>query len=141
MSGRDAVFDALLGSAIQSGAWQNDLDWSESKTVTLTLCMPQIPGAPQISVNCRPFRPGLGDRLEDYVRGEVIGEKLPSPAYAACDTQALSKEIRSKARISGRAYVDVMEKENSSAFGVKILRGAFTFAVSPFEQQPVRMAN
>jgi hypothetical protein len=137
----DAIVDSFLGSAIQSGAWQNDLEWSASKAVTLKLCIPKIPGAPQISISCRPFRPGLGDKVEDYVRGEVIGEKLVSPTYAACNTQALAKEIRSKARFSGRAYVDVMETENASALVVKILRGAFTFAVSPFEQHPVRNAK
>ncbi|KAE8451782.1 hypothetical protein EG329_002622 [Mollisiaceae sp. DMI_Dod_QoI] len=115
-------------SAIQSGPWQNDLDWSASNSITLTLCVPKIPGAPQMAITCRPFRPGLGDRVEDYVRGNVIGEKLISPTYAACDTQGLTKEIRSKARISGRAYVDAMGMSNASALVVQILRGAFTFA-------------
>jgi hypothetical protein len=66
----------------------------------------------------------------DWVRGEGVGQVVQSPTYAAIDLEAVGKEVCSKARLFGKAFVDVMEANGSSALVVRIIRGAFAYAVS-----------
>jgi hypothetical protein len=106
------------------------MDWATSAKVTLTLTMASVPDAPPLYIDCRRFRPAGSDMVADSVRGEEIGAMVESPTYAAIDLEAVGEEIRSKARLFGKAFVDVMEAEGSSALVVRTIRGAFAYAVN-----------
>ena len=92
--------------------------------------MANVPGAPSILIDCRPFQPAESDVISDYTRGEEIGAVITVPTYAAIDLQAIEQEVCAKARPFGRAFVDTMDTESASSLAVRILKGAFAYAVS-----------
>lgn len=68
--------------------------------------------------------------VADWICGEEVGAMVESPTYAAVDLEAVGEEACSKARLFGKAFVDVMEAEGSSALMFRTIRGAFAYAVS-----------
>lgn len=118
------------GSAIQPASLRSALDWATSAKVTLTLTMASVPSAPPLYIDCRRFQPAGSDMVADWVRGEEIGAKVESPTYAAIDLEAVRREVCSKAKLFGKAFLDVMEAEGSSELVTRTIRGAFAYVVS-----------
>jgi hypothetical protein len=106
------------------------MDWATSAMVTLTLIMASVLGATPLYIDCRRFRFARSDMVADWIRGEELGAMVESPTYAAIDLEAVGEEVCSKARLFGKAFVDVMEAEGSSALVVRTIRDAFAYAVS-----------
>ena len=92
--------------------------------------MAYIPGAPTLQIDCRPFKPIETDLVGDYTRGADIGAVIKVPTYAAINLPAIEDQIRVTARPVGLACVGVLENRSASPIIVRVLRGAFAYAVS-----------
>jgi hypothetical protein len=111
-------------------AAQRKIDWITHTTVTLEINLTAPRASLPIKLQCRHFKPNVGDVVTKYA-GEM-GE-IAVPSYAATDLKAFGKDLLANRKELRNTFLLTMIHNGCSEVVIETFRAAFRYAVSFFK--------